>query len=201
MNTLQVLTGKRGPEYIDSILGTDLAGDEGFPGDSATESIGKYAGTLADIAQRLFEQTQPMRTSIIGRGEQFLGPEGFDVSTSPVWSPSRNVLEEQYNVARENIISGMPRGGQLPVELRELEETRAQGLGDLAGRIATDEYNKIYGLATGVPGQAIRGMAGAGNIVAQQAIAQATQQVGKSQMYGDVGQGIGTMMAAKGGGK
>ena len=153
----------------------------------------KSSKVAANIAQQLYQQTQPMRSDIIGRGEEFLAG-GFDPSTMPTWDVGKRGIEDQYGMARENIIANMPAGGQLYDQLAQTEVNRANALGDLGAGIAQDEYNKIYGLATGTPQQSMTTLA---NVGASQANMQAQQYAGKMGALGDIGSGAGIMFGMK----
>ena len=119
----------------------------------------------------------------------------YDVTRNPVWGAGRGLIEDQYTRARENTLGAMPGGGALTDTLARIEEGRAQSMGDLASQIAQDEYNKLYGLATGAPAQSMSTLS---NLAGQQAMAAAQQQAGKYGALGDIGMGAGMLF---GGGK
>ena len=162
-------------------------------GDGGKGSDGGGSGKkLEKMAKDYYEKTDPMRQSMIGNYENFLGGD-YDVSQNPVWGPSRDVLEGQYDVARENVISNVPKGGALTEQLTNVDTARAEGLGGLASNIAQDEYNKAYGMATGAPGQSFGAMS---NLAGQQAMAQSQQTAGKYGALGDMGMGAGYVLGA-----
>jgi hypothetical protein len=148
-----------------------------------------YAEVAANIAQQIFEETTPMRQNIVGRGEQFLEGD-FDPTASPIYNPMRKGVEGQYNVARENVISSLPQGGGLQQGLADVETGRADALSAVTGQIAQNEYNKIFGYATGTPIQSISGLNQAGGIVANQL---AAEDQGKGAATGGLMQGLGML--------
>lgn len=121
-------------------------------------------------------------------------PMPYDVTRNPVWGAGRNVIENQYDVAKQNTLSNIPRGGALVDTLADVDKGRAQALGGLAGQISQDEYNKVYGMATGAPGQAMNTMS---NLAGQQAMAASQEQAGKAGAFGDLGLGAGMVLAEK----
>jgi hypothetical protein len=153
----------------------------------------KASKTASKIAKAYYKDTDPMRQTMIGNFENFLDG-GYDVAQNPVWGAGRGVIEDQYDVARENVIGNMPKGGALTDQLAGVEESRASALGQLGGNVAQDEYNKLYGMSTGAPGQAMGPLAQVGG---QQAMANAQQQSGKFGALGDMGMGAGYVLGSK----
>ena len=162
-------------------------------GDGGKDGSNKASKTASKMAKDYYDQTDPMRQSLIGNFEDFLGG-GYDVSQNPVWGAGRNVLENQYNVAKENVIGQTPKGGALTEQLAGVEEARAGSLGELGANVAQDEYNKLYGMATGAPGQAMGTMS---HLAGTQAMANAQQTAGKYGALGDMGQGAGMYLGSK----
>jgi len=160
-------------------------------GDKGGSDAGKDA---AKIAKKLYKQTNPARQMILNQGTNFL-QGGYDPATSPVWDPTKDVMEGQYQNARENLIATMPTGGMLSGELADLERGRAMDLSQLASNIAMDEYNKIYGAAMGAPQTSLGGLS---SIAGSQAAAQAQETAGKYGALGDIGGGLGLMFGMKG---
>ena len=205
------------------------------------------------MAQQYFNETQPLRSSLVGNYQNFLGgpapqqpsggqgpapqqsfgvqgfdklmptfmgPNGganvpgdvgganvpgdvggapagglaYDVTRNPVWGAGRNVIENQYDVARQNTLSNMPKGGALVDTMSDVDQGRAQALGGLASQVSQDEYNKAYGMATGAPGQAMSTMS---SLAGSEAMANAQQSAGKMGALGDLGLGAGTYFGSK----
>ena len=136
----------------------------------------KAGKTAAKIAEKLYKQTNPMRKGIIGRGEEFMAG-GFDPTQMPMWDIGKAGIESQYGTARQNILSNMPAGGGLNEAMMQTDLSRANQLSGLGANIAQDEYNKLYGLATGTPQQSMSTLA---NVGASQANMQAQQAAGNS---------------------
>ena len=112
----------------------------------------------------------------------------YDVTRNPVWGASRGILEDQYDIARQNTIGGMPAGGQMHDTLADIEGGRAQSLGNMAASISQDEYNKLFGMATGAPAQAMSTMS---SLAGQQAMLNAQNQAAKYGGMGDLAQAAG----------
>jgi hypothetical protein len=91
-------------------------------------------------------------------------------------------------------LSNIPKGGQLTDQMSNVETARAGSLGQLGSGVAQDEYNKLYGMATGASGQAMGTLA---NIGGQQAMANAQQTAGKYGALGDLGMGAGMFLGSK----
>jgi len=160
-------------------------GDKGSDNDAA-----KDAGK---IAKRLWSQTNPARESILDRGTEFLRG-GFDPASSPVWDPTKQVLESQYQNARQNAIANMPTGGALQDVLANIEMGRANQIGQLGADISMDEYNKIYGAAMGAPQTTLSGLAG---VASSQAAEQAALTGGIFGALGGIGSGVGEILGGK----
>ena len=138
----------------------------------------------AAIAQQMFKESTPIREPLFADLTDFLGG-GFDIGESPMWSPGKAAIEDQYQIARENILANLPVGGQLNEQLANLDIGRASSLTDLIGQIQQDMYNKAYGVATQTPQTSIAGLLGSGNIATQAQHAQMAADAGKDQLLGD----------------
>ena len=150
--------------------------------------------SLTEMALDLYNKTGPARQSIIDRGTNFL-EGGLDVTQSPMWGSGKNAAETQYQNAREAMMANLPSGGALQSSLATGETDKARTLTDLASRIGMDEYNKIYGLASGAPQQSMSGMGmseqtGA-TLAGQQMYQNVQEDAQKNQLYSDLGAGIG----------
>lgn len=128
-----------------------------------------------------------------GGTEGSSGQMAYDVTRNPVWRAGRNTIEDQYGVARENVLANIPKGGALTDALTNTEIGRADMLTNLTGNVSQDEYNKLYGMATGAPQTSIGGLS---SLAGSQAMANAQTQAGKYGATGDFGQGLGQIAAA-----
>jgi hypothetical protein len=144
------------------------------------------------MAMRQYRETQPLRTGILERGQEFM-EGGFDPTQMPVYNVGRQGIESQYDVARQNILGGMPAGGQMFDRLADVEVNRANQIGGLGAQIAQDEYNKLYGVATGAPQVSMGALT---SLAGSRAGAQAQQQAGKYGMTGALGGGLGEFLGA-----
>lgn len=152
----------------------------------------------AQIAQQLFDQTNPLRQQLIGRSNQFL-TGGMDVTASPMFAALKQQTEAQYGNARNQIIGDTPAGGQLTQALIDLNSARANTLGQGAGSIAESELARAMMLGTGAAGQAMSGLGQAASIQANLAQNRAMRE---SSMLGALGGGLGAFFGGGGfGGK
>ena len=150
---------------------------------------------LAQLAGDLFNQTQPLRTDFINRGQNFLSGN-LDVTQSPLYSPLKSAVETQFGLARNNALSTFAPGGALTGALTNLEGQRANALTQGTGQIAQDELNRAFGLATGTPSQSFAGLGAAGGI--QGGLA-AQQAANAASTKGGLGQGTGYVLGQKAG--
>ena len=153
---------------------------------------GSAGGKLEKMAKDYYNRTKPIQKQLVGNYLDFLGGD-YDVTSNPAWGAGRNVLENQYDVARENTIAGMPTGGGLMDALSDLESDRAQSMVGLASQIAQDEYNKLYGMTTMAPQQSFGALS---NLAGQQAMAASQQRAGLYDALGDVGMGAGILLGS-----
>jgi hypothetical protein len=160
-------------------------GDKGGGGNDANDMV-------QQIAMREYKEALPLKRGILERGQEFM-EGGFDPTQMPVYNVGRQGIESQYDVARQNILGGMPKGGQMYDRLADMEVQRANQIGGLGAQIAQDEYNKLYGVATGEP---LMSMGTLASVAGSQAGAQAQQQAGKYGMTGALGQGAGGLLGS-----
>ena len=152
----------------------------------------KYGKEAGRIARKRYQKVEPLEDMLIERFRT--GMEGgFDPTQTPFYQPARQTLEDQYKRAQESIIGNMPRGGQMLDALANADFERAKSLGGLEAQIAADEYNKLYGVATGTPQQSLGVL---GSLAGQQAQANAQAQGAKMGFMGDIGQAVGYWLAS-----
>lgn len=156
-----------------------------------------YEGTLANIAQEMYKKTDPMRTNLIG--EMTKASEGnYDPTSSPLYAPmfaqGKQGIESQYGLAKENILSNVPRGGAQAKALTDLEMGRAEQASSLPALISqdvmTDMLNKSYGTAFAAPQQSMSGLSSASASYGNRA---AAAQQSASAQQGALFQALGFM--------
>ena len=162
----------------------------GMGGKNDEPSASKQAG---EIAEDMYKRVRPLQRTFVRQGENFM-QGGFDPTGMPMWDVGKRTIDDQYDRAREGMISNMPTGGALQSSLAGTEIDRANAMGNLSGGIAQDEYNKIYGMATGTPQQSMNTLT---NVGASQAAMQGQQSAGKFGALGDLGMGAGMYMGGK----
>lgn len=137
----------------------------------------------ANIANQLWNTTQPVRGNLLDSMTQFTGGD-YNFADNPAFAPGKNMLENQYGVAQDNIMAMMPRGGQLYDALAQNENARAGAQTQLGGTIGSDMLNKAYQAAFQTPGQSLMGLQGASQ-------AEQYGQDANNQMWGDIGGFVG----------
>ncbi len=174
----------------------------------------------SQIARQIFLESTPLRTGLLASIEDIFGlprtiqpstgefvsagtkehpfkkfvlhPSG-DMQVNPfgVYGQARQDLENQYPVARENILSTNPsRGGQLNNQLFNLDVARAGEVGGLRERV----INNALGLASGVAFQTPATVLGARDNSAQrQAIAAQLQAANAGAGASKKGSGLGAL--------
>lgn len=157
-----------------------------------------YEGALAKIAQDMFKQTGPMRSNLLNEMTAVSSGD-YDPTKSPVYAPlfsqGKQGVESQYGIAKENILSNVPRGGAQVKALTDLEMGRAEQASSLpmlvSQDIMSDMLNKTYGTAFAAPQQSMSGLSSAaasyGNRAAAAQQAASAQQGALFQALGFMG--------------
>lgn len=152
-----------------------------------------YARAASGISLNEYFRTAPQRETFSTDYNRLRDPN-FDVSELPQareiediyntgYNAARPQIENQYGQAKENIYANLPQGGALAKTLAENEMNRAGAVSNLGmqteqqkalarKQIVEDTINRMYGIATGAPGQALTAMGGLANAQTQQGIAQ-----------------------------
>ena len=144
------------------------------------------------LAQQLFEQTDPLRRSLIGRSDAFLA--GGDVMDSPQFANMKVQTGRSFNQAKDNTIARFAPGGALIDALTGLESDRAATLSAGAAGLQEDELSRALALGTGITGQSLSALGQAGNTQAM--LAQSNAQV-KAAEKGAIGEVGGALVGGK----
>jgi hypothetical protein len=145
----------------------------------------------ADISQRLFDESTPLRQALTGAAESRLGmtptfPQGAGMAGlfGPS-APERQAAESQYNVAKENIIGNTPnRGSDLNRALAGNENNRAAAITGLEADATNRALNLGSSVAFQAPGTALTGLSNATTHAATMANRQAQQDQAAGQAKG-----------------
>jgi hypothetical protein len=168
-----------------------------------------YEQSLANIAMGIYNQTQGMRNVLTDQAGAFLrgrmSPRDMP-QFGPLYALSRQGLESQYNVAKDQLMSTMPKGGTLRAGLSDLAVNRASQVGMLPNQIGSslvgDLQNKIYGTAWGTPSQSMSGFGSAASGWSSRAntaaMIEAQQQQASNSAWGGLGRGIGSFFFGDG---
>jgi hypothetical protein len=125
----------------------------------------QYESMIGDIAKDYWGSTKPLRENMLSQYADIQSgkwsPEQ-DRQYAPMYALARSGIENQYNVAKENVMSNTPRGGAMTAALSGLEGQRATDAGNIPAQIGQQlmqaKENQIYGTGWGAPGQAMAGL-------------------------------------------
>jgi hypothetical protein len=149
--------------------------------------------TLEQIANNLFEQTYPIRQSLVGQSTDFL-KGGMNPMETPEYAAIRQYADQQANTAKDSILETMPNGGTLLDKLADVDIGKARTLTDASAGIYGDNLSRAMTLATGSTQAAIGARAGADQLKAAREAADA-QRDSATKMA--VGEGIGGIAGGK----
>lgn len=152
-----------------------------------------FSDVQAQLAQDLFNQTDPLRQALIGRSESFLGG-GMDVTQTPMYQNLQRTAGINFNQAKDNAIARFAPGGALIDALTGLEGDRAGVLSQGASNIYGSELDRATALGTGMVAPALGAIGQAGQVQAMNAQASADRNAAK---MGGIGSGIGAIMGSK----
>jgi hypothetical protein len=102
-----------------------------------TQDLAYNSSLVAALqSKELYEQTKPLRTSFMDQFQNIKkGQMPFDQTVYPsMLSAARGPIEDQYNVAKENIMAVTPRGGKMFEDLSNVETQRANTLGNISAQ-------------------------------------------------------------------
>ena len=162
-------------------------------GRSRSSSTNSASDLQAQLAQQLFEQTDPLRRSLIGRSENFL--ESGNVLNTPQFADLKVQTGQMFNQAKDNTIARFAPGGALMDALTGLEGDRASALSSGAADLQENELSRALALGTGLTGTSLGALGQAGGVQAQLAMARSQQNAAEK---GALGSGIGAMLGAIG---
>jgi hypothetical protein len=154
-----------------------------------------YESAAAAIAQKTYDETNPLRTGLLSQMEGLVSG-GFDPAKSVLYAPlfaaARTGPEAQYQVARDSILAGTPRGGGQVAALSNLAQARADEVGQLpamlSNQVMQDLLSKTYGAAFNAPQQSMAGLSSvAGTYGNRAAMSQAAAAQQTSGLFGGLG--------------
>jgi len=122
---------------------------------------GQAALKQAELAEKLFEQTDPLRELFAGRGESFL-EGGADVTQTPGFANLKQAIETQFGRAKEGVLSDQATGGGLSESLAGLQGDRAKSLVSGISGLQENELARSFALATGTAPTALGALGQAG---------------------------------------
>lgn len=164
--------------------------DGGKGGGKQNKAANEAIRSQTDLAERIVDQTDPLREQLVGQSGDFLSGD-FDVSSLPQYGSAKNAVESQYGRAQDSIIANTPEGGGLTDAIVDLESARAGSLVDVQGQLSEAETNRALQLGTFGAAQGSSGFGQAGSTAAQLALAESQQNAGKSAGLGSAAGRIG----------
>lgn len=149
----------------------------------------------AAISKKIFEESTPLRQSLVGSAEQRLGMDpSFTPSSVALFGPSapeRQAVEGQYSNARENILSSVPmRGSELNRNLVGLEAARAGDIGQLEANATNQALGLASDIGLGSTATTLSGLNAARIGASQQATREAQQSSSNSAGLGKLAGGL-----------
>ncbi|HEY6225407.1 MAG TPA: hypothetical protein VIW26_16610 [Gemmatimonadales bacterium] len=181
-----------GANIIEGITGVNVDPDPLGIRKKNEDPSNPSADALAKIATDLYNKTDPIRTNLIGRSNDFLSGN-LDVTKSPMFGSLKSALDTQFARARDNTLARTAPGGSLVSALTNLEGDRARTMTQGVGDIADQELNRAYGFATGLLPQTTAGLGTAAGIQAQTL---AGQQAQSAAAKNGAGAGVGMLLAS-----
>lgn len=168
-------------------------------GGSSAPKESSYEKALARMAEELYGQTKPLRGRLLNQMGGIVRGKTTPQQTAlfkPIFSQAKQGIEDQYGVAREDILSTLPRGGTQRKGLTDLAIGRAEQSSALPAQISSgilqDMIDKSYGVAFGTPQTSISGLGtAAGTFGAKQSQAMASESQENAAKYGGLGTAIG----------
>lgn len=116
---------------------------------------------LTNMSQDYYGRTAPLRNQLITRLQNFM-TGNLDPTASPMYAPVKMNAERQFQTAKENVLSTLPKGGALYDTLAELESSKAASISTMLSQIIQDEYNKAFSMGQGSQSTAAAGVGQAG---------------------------------------
>jgi hypothetical protein len=145
--------------------------------------------TLEQIANNLFQQTDPLRQDLIGQSQDFLSG-GMDPTATPEYAAIRQYADQQANQARDSILETMPSGGTLMDKLADVDISKARTLTDASAGIYGDNMDRALTLASGFTQNAVGARAGADQLTAAREQADASRDAATKMAIGEGAGGI-----------
>ena len=152
----------------------------------------KWSKKAYKLTKEQLDYARPIQRQVYGRLQDAMAG-GFNPDASPVFQAGKQGIEQNYQTAMDHLLSTAPAGGALYSTMGDLESSRARNLSDLMARVYMDDWNKAYGIATGMPQSSLAMMGNLG-LGAQQAAA--TEAAGASQALGGGAAALGSIIAA-----
>lgn len=183
--------------WFEEVMANKKAGKPGWFGQVMTgaPASGVPANwTLDQIANNLFQQTDPLRRSLIDQSTNFMSG-GMNPMETPEFAAIRSYADQQSKQARDNILETMPSGGTLLDKLADVEIGKARTLTDASAGIYGDNLNRAMSLATGGTQSAISARAGADQLIAAREQANADRD---ASAKGGAGAAIGGALGGMG---
>lgn len=149
--------------------------------------------TLDQIANNLFQQTDPLRRGLIDQSQNFLSG-GMDPTATPEFAAIRSYADQQAKQAKDSILETLPSGGTLLDKLADVDIGKARTLTDASAGIYGDNLSRALTLATGGTQSAISSRAAADQLIAAREQADADRDAAAK---GGAGAAVGGALGGK----
>lgn len=170
---------------------------------ASTRHQEELAMIQGQIAQDIYNQTQGLRDLGTGQLTRFLRTGESPAAISPVFGQlyreGRQDLEDQYKVARQQILNETPsQGGQLNQQLANLAMNRARAASGLRTSIEAPLREQLFqgalGIGYGQPPIALSGLSSAGSQFGQVAARSQAEQLEREARSKEELQQVGSMV-------
>ena len=160
-----------------------------------TAALKQLLNLQTSSAEGILGQTAPLRALTAGNLAAVLA--GGRTDNLRVFAPEREGIESQFTNARENLVAGGVRGGQLNQSLANLETARAQTVGGLESDVRRRAFEDALRVGFGAaPSTVFPTFQGSANVLANLAGQGANLQAAGGAGLG-TSAGIGALLALK----
>lgn len=165
----------------------------------ANDALKKLLNTNTSSAEGILGQTAPLRALTSANLASVL--TGGRTDNLRVFAPEREAIETQFSNAKDNLIAGGQRGGQLNHNLADLNTARAQSVSGLEADVRRRAFEDALRIGFGAAPQAVfPAFQGSASVLANLSGQGAAEAASGGAGLGGVA-GIGALLALKQGNK
>jgi hypothetical protein len=123
------------------------------------------------------------------QAQNFMGG-GYDVTATPMWQYGKGAIGRNFDLAEQQALTNLPRGGTLLDALTNLRGQEALGMAGMESDIAQREQGDIFNYLMGAGRTSPQTLAGIGGMETQR---QTTNLMAMLALLQDIGAGMGGM--------